>query len=89
MASKPPMTPELKSDYEESWFTLSLEQCSQNNSRFDISSDCVVIVSWFYTTKSAANDNTIGGNLKTGVFLRALVLNQIKHKDDISLSGIM
>ena len=34
-------------------------QGSQNYSRFDIYSDCVVIGSQFYLAKSAANDNTI------------------------------
>ena len=37
---------------------------------------CVVIGIWFCSLKSAANDNTIGGNVKTGVFLRGFNINQ-------------
>ena len=52
----------------------SYKQGSQNDSHFDISSNCVVIGSQFHMAKSAANYNTIQGNLKRGVILRDLLI---------------
>ena len=53
-------------------------QTSQDNSRLEISSDCVVFGNRFYRAKSAANDNTIRGNLKMGVILRGLVISPLR-----------
>ena len=55
-------------------FLMIRHQGSQNNSHFEISSDCVVFGSRLHIVKSAVNDNTIGANLKMGVVLRALLM---------------
>ena len=49
---------------------MSYYQSSQNDSRSE--TDCVVSGSRFHRAKSAANDNKVGVNLKTGVIMRAL-----------------
>ena len=55
------------------------KQVSQNDSPFEISLDCVVIGDWFCHVKLAANDNTIGGNIKKGVILRALFIKLVHN----------
>ena len=50
------------------------DQACQNDSRFEISSDCVVIASQFHLAKSADNDNIIRVNLKMGVILTGLFM---------------
>ena len=50
------------------------DQACQNDSRFEISPDCVVIGSRFHIAKSAPNDNKIGVNLKTGVIPTGLTI---------------
>ena len=52
--------------------SIADNQASQNDPRFEISCDCVVIGGWFWSVKLAANGNTVGGNLKTGVIMRCL-----------------
>ena len=47
-------------------------QACQNDSRFKIYSNFVVIGGSFCYVKTAANDNTIRGNLKTGLNLTSL-----------------
>ena len=52
----------------------SLQAC-QNDSHFEISSDCVVIGRQFHTAKSAAaNEDKIGVNLKLNGSLKGVIL---------------